>query len=736
MSMLDRPLRGLLGKRAADVLETALRLRTVGDLLYHFPRRYIRYGELTPIADLDYGEHATIAAQVRSHRTIRTRAGKFLLKVLVADASGATLELTFFAATHAVADRMSRMLPIGAQALFDGKLETFNGTRQLAHPRFEILALASDADNVASRMRPIYPATAKVATWTIAKSVDTVLPLLVAEDVPELMPEDARRAQDLPTALDALATIHAPTDDRSLARAKERLRFDEALVLQTALVRRRLTAIAMPATPRPVAAGGLLAAFDAALPFQLTAGQRQVGEQIAADLAGEHPMHRLLQGEVGSGKTLVALRAMLTVVDAGGQAALLAPTEVLATQHHRSVTTMLGGLAEAGMLPLSGAPAGPDATQVVLLTGSLSAPARRQALAAAADGSAGIVIGTHALIQDAVEFSDLGLVVVDEQHRFGVEQRDALRAKALVTPHLLVMTATPIPRTVAMTVFGDLETSTLTEVPAGRQPVASFVVPADKEAWMARTWAKVREEVDAGRQAFVVCPAIEPSQRTKDLAEMPPDPMPFGELPTPPVTITETLEQLRQEPALHGLRLAVLHGRLSTEEKDAVMRAMVRGEVDVLIATTVIEVGVDIPNASVMVVLDATRFGISQLHQLRGRIGRGAHPGTCLFVAPASTSEQSRQVLEQVAATHDGFALSNLDLSVRREGDVLGAAQSGALSSLRLLRVTEDETTITAARDLATRILDEDPHLARHRDLARAIDLMLDPEREVYLDRG
>ncbi len=467
---------------------------------------------------------------------------------------------------------------------------------------------------------------------------------------------------------------------------------------------------------------------------------------VAADLAREHPMHRLLQGEVGSGKTVVALRAMLTVVDAGGQAALLAPTEVLAQQHHRSISAMLGGLAGSGMLPLDrpellGADSDADAqTKVVMLTGSMPTAARRQAMLDAASGEAGIVVGTHALLQDKVDFFDLGLVVVDEQHRFGVEQRDALRAKAIRTPHLLVMTATPIPRTVAMTVFGDLETSTLTEVPAGRQVVTTHVVPEEKQGWVDRAFGLVREQVGLGRQAFVVCPRIgvEGSELLEEALADIDDPDEDGRSGSrrPPRAVVDVVVELRKHPAMQGLRVEVLHGKMPPDDKDAVMAAVVSGEVDVLVATTVIEVGVDVPNAAVMIVMDADRFGISQLHQLRGRIGRGAHPGTCLLFCGDDARDRARERLQKVAATSDGFALSHLDLETRREGDVLGAAQSGFRSSLRLLRVTRDGEIIADARERATALVADDPELERHPVLAEHLRMLLDPEREVFLERG
>ena len=521
-------------------------------------------------------------------------------------------------------------------------------------------------------------------------------------------------------------------------------------MLQAALAQRRMAAAALPAMPRPHVPDGIADEFDARLPFTLTAGQVAVGETIANDLACAYPMHRLLQGEVGSGKTVIAIRAMLQVVDAGGQAALLAPTEVLAQQHYRSVTAMLGPLAQRGQL------GGADhATGVALLTGSVSAGARRSALSDVFTGDAGIVIGTHALLEEQVQFDDLGLVVIDEQHRFGVEQRDALRAKAADNrPHVLVMTATPIPRTVAMTVYGDLETSTLTELPAGRSAIATHVVPAaDKPHFLERAWARVREEVERGGQAYVVCPrigdgpeadegdypdeddfdpqtAMEPT--TVDLSHgVPRSIAPGGR--RQPLSVLDVAATLDAGP-LAGLRLGILHGRLHPEEKDRVMRAFSAGEIDVLVATTVIEVGVDVPNATVMVIMDAERFGVSQLHQLRGRVGRGSAPGLCLLVSEAPSASPARERLDAVAATLDGFQLSRLDLEQRREGDVLGAAQAGRHSSLRLLQLLKDEDLIGQARIEATEVVSADPDLARHPALREAITELLGPQAE-YLDK-
>jgi ATP-dependent DNA helicase RecG len=556
--------------------------------------------------------------------------------------------------------------------------------------------------------------------------VKTLLEVFTAP--PDPLPEVLQAEHGLADLGTALHDIHRPPSDAALAAARARLKWDEAFALQVTLAQRRHVAAQSPASARPPRDDGVLAAFDAALPFELTAGQRAVGETVAAELAVSHPMHRLLQGEVGSGKTVCALRAMLQVVDAGGQAALLAPTEVLAAQHARSLRAMLGPLAQAGELG-----AAEEATRIALLTGSQGAAARRTALAEAASGEAGIVVGTHALIQEGVEFADLGLVVVDEQHRFGVEQRDALRAKGAQPPHVLVMTATPIPRTVAMTVFGDLEVSELAELPAGRSPIASHVVPvSDKPHFLERAWTRIREEVGKGHQAYVVCPRI------GDDARNDPDEEPAGTDDgerRPPLAVLDIAPMLAEGP-LAGLRVGILHGRMPADSKDTVMRDFAGGSLDVLVATTVVEVGVDVPNATAMVIMDADRFGVSQLHQLRGRVGRGSAPGLCLLVSEAPAGTSARNRLDDVAATTDGFALARLDLEQRREGDVLGAAQSGRRSRLKLLSLLRDVDVIATARAEATRLVQRDPDLTELPALAATVAALVDAERAEYLEKG
>ncbi|MBC9723545.1 helicase-related protein [Streptomyces sp. TRM68367] len=1071
---LQQPLKSVLGPATAKVMAEHLGLHTVGDLLHHYPRRYEERGQLTHLADLPMDEHVTVVAQVadaRLHTFASAKAprGKGQrLEVTITDGSG-RLQLVFFG--HGVHKPHKELLP-GTRAMFAGKVSVFNRRLQLTHPAYELLrgdgdGAAETVETWAGALIPIYPATAKLESWKIGKAIQTVLPS--ARQALDPLPPSLREGRGLVPLPEALLKIHRPHTKADIADARNRLKWDEAFVLQVALARRRHTDAQLPAVPRKPRPDGLLTAFDDRLPFTLTEGQQRVSKDIFDDLATEHPMHRLLQGEVGSGKaqpldslvltpagfrrmgemkagdeiivpdgeialvdgvfpqgerdvwrlilsdgssvecddehlwivgtscgwprrqapnvmttreirmdlfepdgsskwylpaaapvdlgddsglpldpylfglllgngsfrhnlrlstiddeirdavatvvgpecrlvpvkgsrcdvtiqltrraggvrnpviqtlrdlnlwgvtahgklvpdefkntsiknrlallqglldtdgtihtdgltislcsasrrladdvawlvrslggrarvlpkkaafnvsvalpdeyapfrltrkaervrprpkyntfrrgiraieyvgqkpvqcisiahpshayvtdnftvthnTMVALRAMLAVVDAGGQAAMLAPTEVLAQQHHRSVVEMMGELAEGGML--GGAE---QATKVVLLTGSMGAAARRHALLDLTTGEAGIVIGTHALIEDKVQFHDLGLVVVDEQHRFGVEQRDALRGKGKQPPHLLVMTATPIPRTVAMTVFGDLETSVLDQLPAGRSPIASHVVPAaDKPHFLTRTWERVREEVANGHQAYVVCPRI------GDDVEEPADPGKAKKSAEddaekrPPLAVLDVADQLAKGP-LQGLRVEVLHGRMQPDDKDAVMRRFAAGDTDVLVATTVIEVGVNVPNATVMVIMDADRFGVSQLHQLRGRVGRGSAPGLCLLVTEMPEASAARQRLNAVAATLDGFELSRIDLEQRREGDVLGQAQSGTRSSLRMLAVIDDEEIIAEAREEAAAVVAADPDLQHLPALRTALDALLDEEREQYLEKG
>ncbi|MBN2176812.1 MAG: ATP-dependent DNA helicase RecG [Demequinaceae bacterium] len=748
---LAEPLARVLGTRTAGAL-AKLGLTTVGELLRHYPRRYGRPGESTDLDTLRTGEYVAVLAEVRSvtMRPMRARGGA-ILEAVVTDGRG-SLGLTFFAKRPGILRIHEDRLRPGRTGIFTGTVREYRGRRQLTHPDYLVVGLDTESEEEAlteaSRLIPLYPATAGVPTWRIGRSVRTVLDPITEVDVPDPVPAPLLAKRGHVGLLEALRGVHVPADGEAWARGRARLRYEEALILQVALARRRATARSMRSVARPRIAGGLVEALDACLPFTLTVGQRKVGIDLASDLAGDVPMRRLLQGDVGSGKTVVALRAMLQVIDAGGQAALLAPTEVLAWQHFKTLRGLLGPLADAGTL---GAPE--IATRVALLTGSLGAEERRSALADAESGGAGIVIGTHALLGEGVRFADLGLVVVDEQHRFGVEQRDVLRTRTEHEPHMLVMTATPIPRTVAMTVFGDLDTSTLTEKPTGRAPVVTHIVPADNRAWLDRTWARVGEEVAAGRRAFVVCARITGDEAEEgDIGEgviqeqiEGVDLTADGELPleevrphprTPLHAVGDVAEELRARPELDGVPIGVLHGRLRPEDKDLAMAHFASGEAPVLVSTTVIEVGVDVPEASVMVVLDADHFGISQLHQLRGRIGRADTPGVCLLVSAAGEGTLARDRLEALVETTDGFALAEKDVELRREGDVLGSAQSGGRNSLRLLRVIRDKDIIEEARMDARDIVEADPTLESFPALAAAIEEWLEPEREEFLERS
>lgn len=746
----DSPLTAVLGAATPaqrKKFEDGLGLRSVGDLLRHFPRRYLETGSLTRVSDLRIGQLLCVVGEISActtHNYRDRRTGRTAYRVeATLRTGGPDLRMTFFAKHQGAASWHAGRVAVGNRGVFLGKADRFRDQWQLVNPQLSIFGMG-DGDGEDSAVQevlefgnlyPIYPLTKGLQTWDVARAVKFARS--VVEPLEEVLPARVRDDFDVLGIDDAYEWVHRPEDRDQVSRAHHRFRFEEALVTQLVLGRRRRANRALGAVARDGGDGALLAAFDDRLPFELTAGQRSTGAEIEMDLARPHPMNRLLQGEVGSGKTLVALRAMLRVVDSGGQAALLAPTEVLAQQHHRSIVAMLGDLAEGGTIFGSGA-----GTNVELLTGSMTKTQRTAPLSRIASGEAGIVIGTHALLQDQVMFADLGLVVVDEQHRFGVEQRAALTDKAAAPPHLLVMTATPIPRTVAMTVFGDLEVSTLTELPAGRAPIQSNVVPlVDQPAWFERIWQRVREEVGKGHQVYVVCPRISGDEQEAgqvDAVDLLDEDDPDAATPTAPAgaaAVEEVTERLAAGP-LAGLRLARLHGRMAADEKDATMRAFAAGDVDVLVATTVIEVGVDVHNATTMVILDADRFGISQLHQLRGRVGRGGLHGLCLLVTSAEADTPARERLDAVAATTDGFHLSRVDLEMRREGDVLGASQAGRRSSLENLRVLRDEDTILAARAAAEGLLDTDADLADAPGLAGAVELLERTQQADFVDKS
>ena len=728
MASLSTRLTNIVGDRTAQVLEKSFGITTVNELLRHYPRRYVVRGELTDISTLLADDEVTILAEIQAVN-LRRANGKNILEVVVTDGS-AKLSLTFFNQAWREKD-----LKVGRVGLFAGKVGVFKGKRQLSHPDYQLIPDGNDVDaavaEFAGKFLPVYPATAKLPSWKVMQCVNLALNSM--DDLPDYLPVEIAQEFKYPSLEKAFHDIHQPPDLDSAENARQRLTFDEALLLQLLLGQRRNEILKLSTKSRTPNTPVLVAAFEAKLPFKYTSGQIEVNAEIEKDLSNKYPMHRLLQGEVGSGKTVVALRAMLSVVDSSGQAALLAPTEVLAQQHYRTITKLLGELAQAGTLQ-----AGAIGTQVELLTGSLSAAAKKEIHAKLASGQTGIVIGTHALISDGVTFNDLGLVIVDEQHRFGVEQRDALRMKAKQPPHLLVMTATPIPRTVAMTVFGDLDISTLRELPGGRVAITTHLIPVlEKPHFLNRAWERVKEEAAKGHQIYIVAPRIvNPNKKLTDreiaAAQL------LGEelLDNEEMTAVEELAPQLATGALKGLKIAVLHGRLSSEAKEQTMSAFARGEIQVLVATTVIEVGVDVPNASMMVIMDADRFGVSQLHQLRGRVGRGSVPGLCLLVSNAQEDSQSMNRLSSVAATLDGFELARIDLEQRKEGDVLGRSQSGGRSHLRLLRVLRDEDLIQRAREVALKILAINSNLDHLPELKNEVAKLQSDEAARFMDKS
>ena len=734
MAKLSDSVAKVVGGKTADVLEKSFGMRTVEDLLRYYPRRYVVRGELSNISELIDGEETTVLAAIDSvnHRNIKS---KHLLEVIITDGTS-KMSCTFFNQPW-----RERALKPGTQGLFAGKVGTFKGRAQLTHPDYHLIIDGENPDeeaaSFAGKFIPVYPTTSKMQTWKLTKCIELAVDAL--DDVEDFIPQSILQELKLPTLKEALKRIHAPESLADAESARKRLTFDEALLLQLLLAQRRAEIAGLAATPRNISTDGLVAKFEAMLPFEYTEGQIEVIKEIENDMQKAHPMHRLLQGEVGSGKTVIALRAALSVIESGGQAALLAPTEVLAVQHGKTIEKLLGELAFGGTII-----GGEFGTQISLLTGSMSKENKKKELARIASGEVGIVVGTHALIQDGVEFKDLALVIVDEQHRFGVEQRDALRMKAKVPPHLLVMTATPIPRTVAMTIFGDLDISTLRQLPGGRSPIATHVIPVlEKPKYLERAWERIKEEVGKGHQAYIVAPRISDNSETKvkfsekdiAIAKLMGDSLEDLDLDEDLASVEGLAPKLATGP-LKGLRIAPLHGRQSSELKEETMDAFSKGEIDVLVSTTVIEVGVDVPNASTMVIMDADRFGVSQLHQLRGRVGRGNVPGLCLLVSRSAQDSVAMERLNAVAGTLDGFELSRIDLDQRREGDVLGSAQSGRKSHLRLLKVLRDEAVIESERKVAIKIIEEDPKLTNNKILASEVLKLKEQEETSFIDKG
>jgi ATP-dependent DNA helicase RecG len=700
-------LKGVGAAKAAALAEVDV--HTVLDLLTTYPRRYIDRTREARISDLREGEEAMVLVRVQSISTRRTRAGKPMVNAVVSDGHG-TLRVSFFNQAW-----RERQLPPGTTTILFGKLERFGGRSQMTNP---VVDLVGDRTG---RIIPVYPQSekAKVMSWDLARWMEEVLER--AGEFAEPVPAEVRARFDLVDRTTAFGDIHAPRSMAAAERARRRLVFDELLRVQLALVQRKRR---LEAESRGIAhdVSGLtrLDRFLAQLPFPLTGAQRRVIDEIVADLGKPQPMHRLLQGDVGAGKTVVAVATLLVAIEGGRQGAIMAPTAVLAEQHWLGIRRLLEGFeVDAGATSLFGT----RPLSVELLTNRTTAAERRRLLERLAAGDVDLLVGTHALIQEGVEFASLGAVVIDEQHRFGVEQRAALRAANPdgTVPDVLVMTATPIPRTAAMTVYGDLDVSVLDELPPGRTPIVTEWVPtaADGRAEgqvstsEAEMWGRVRAEVAAGRQAYVVCPLVEESEKLEV------------------ASAEETFERLRTG-ELAGLRLGLLHGRVSPAEKEQAMELFRSGALDVLVATTVIEVGVDVPNATVMVILDADRFGIAQLHQLRGRVGRGAARSWCYLVGAATTSD-GRARLEALVGSTDGFELAEIDLDLRGEGTLMGERQKGR-NDLKLASLRRDRDWVVRAREVAIATIDDDPELDRNPVLASELPLFLgDDETSEYL---
>ncbi len=725
-TLLSTPLERLIGRRSAKALEK-LQLYTAEDLLFHVPFRFAKRGELLPIEAVREGEDVTVVAKVveANIRPMRARRG-FILRMVISDGAH-DLGLTFFAKNSRPLNFHLTQLPVGARAVFSGTISTYRGALQLNHPEYQVLKDSEDAAAAHfDQPIPIYHATAKVPSWKIEKAVQTIWPLFNPQQFPDPLPETYRRQHELPDRYTALKQLHCPDSENTLAAARQRMKHEEALILQTVLARRKLQARRQAAPECPLRSEGLAAKLLSELPFALTPGQEQAGAEIAADMHSATPMRRLLQGDVGSGKTVVALRAMLQAIDNGKQAVLLAPTEVLAYQHATSLYRLLGDLASARYRPWDGEKRADweRELRIEVLSSSLSMKEKRAALGRIASGQAQLIVGTHALLQERVQIPDLALLVIDEQHRFGVNQR----AKLAAGVHMLVMTATPIPRTIAMTTFGDLEISTLPDLPAGRPEIGTFLVPYWDNALAERVWERAQEEIAAGGRVYVVCPRISAyAEEVTTEGELFTGVTEAGEADTPSSTdsqdgtllpaftensekplhtVEDVYQMLQARPGFATSNLGILHGQLSSEEKDVAMADFAAGRTPLLVCTTVVEVGIDVPEATMMVIMDAERFGLSQLHQLRGRIGRGKKDSLCIALhqSPPGTFAFAR--LTAFAATRDGFQLAEKDLELRAEGNVLGARQSGKQTALRFLSALHDIDIIATAKETALQLVE------------------------------
>ncbi len=739
-SFAEEPLKKILG-RAAGKLDKKFGIKTPMELLYFFPRRYHELGELTAFSGLILGEEQSVIAQIADSTRRRTRGGKWMLSLQLSDGEN-LMDAVFWAKSQHLINWMSSQLQVGQTKLFSGRPSLYRGHLQLSHPSYqevsdENLDAASNqvAKIQAQRPEPIYPAKAGLPTWTTQKAIAVVLELLQTQPLDDPLPATIRTKEGLLEINTALEQIHRPQTRAQFEAARDRFRYEEAFVLQAALAQRRqeLSADAPVLTELP---GGFTERVACALPFVLTDSQQQALADIGKRLESPRPMNLLLQGDVGSGKTVVSLLAMLRAVDSGRQGIFMAPTEVLVHQHFSTLTNLLGEYAQPGGFTLRGS----EGVPIYRLTSSMPAAEKRRTLDALKTGQPALIVGTHALLSERVMLTSPGVVVIDEQHKFGVRQRDRLRQAQSGTPHLLVMTATPIPRSVAMTSFGDLDFMTLQGMPPGRGKVETFRVDTANRTWTARTWQRAAEEIKASHRVFVVCPAIKPGTKSDEEATILEGE--DGAVTTkdarkePLANVSETVNQLRSLPALKGIEIGVLHGQMDTGEKDRAMADFTSGKTPLLVATTVIEVGVDVPQATMMVILDADRFGLAQLHQLRGRIGRGKLGGVCLVWSGAQPDTLARRRLDAFTKTTDGFELAAMDLQLRESGNILGDSQSGRASSLKILDLLADEEVISRARKDAKQLVAADPRLENQQVLQRAITRRISEEEQEFLERG
>ena len=738
--LAEEPLKNILG-RTAGKLEKKFGIKTPLELLYFFPRRYHELGELTAFSGLILGEEQSVIAQIADSSRRRTRGGKWMLSLQLSDGEN-LMDAVFWAKSQHLINWMSSQLQVGQTKLFSGRPSLYRGRLQLSHPSYQEVddenldAASNQAAKVqAQRPEPIYPAKAGLPTWTTQKAIAVVLELLKSQPLTDPLPANIRNEQGLLELNVALEQIHRPQTRGHFEQARDRFRYEEAFVLQTALAQRRQELAEDAPILKPVP-GGYSERVSSSLPFSLTDSQQRALADIGKRIASSRPMNVLLQGDVGSGKTVVSLLAMLRAIDGGRQGIFMAPTEVLVHQHFSTLVSLLGKYAQSGGFTLRGG----EGVPIYRLTSSMPAAEKRRTLDALKTGQPALIVGTHALLSKRVILTSPGVVVIDEQHKFGVRQRDRLRQAESGTPHLLVMTATPIPRSVAMTSFGDLDFMTLQGMPPGRAKVETFRVDTTNRAWTARTWQRAAEEIKAGHRVFVVCPAINPGTQSEEGTTLIENEAAAETTAAagkePLANVWDTVNKLRTLPVLDGIEIGMLHGQMGAEEKDRAMADFTSGKTPILVSTTVIEVGVDVPQATMMVIMDADRFGLAQLHQLRGRIGRGKFGGVCLVWSKAQPDTLASSRLDAFTKTTDGFKLASIDLQLRESGNILGDSQSGRASSLKILDLLADEEVISQARKDAKQLVEADPQLKQHQGLQQAISKRISEEEQEFLERG